>query len=323
MTTSSTSSSERQRVAPRGLLVCFLAGLVVAGAAGELLAHALPASRVVGATRFRRVDPPRAEDELAVYGEALDQRDLYYGFGGWLAQARRADVLIMGTSRVQLGISEEVLVPRFRAAGLRVFSIALGHAERSPFEMAVVRRHDLRPELVLVEGRRFFRDEPSAYGARVIADGPWRAWTEVVEGRAAWGVDRRVHALLPKLRGVEPFVIYRSRETGLWRPALHPSGSRPVPSARRRDRPSDAEIRVGRAVRDELRRRGARMVIVAVPSPEESAEGVEELARSLGVPCVGPEPEGLRTTDGLHLDEESARRFTLALCDELESLGVL
>src|SRR5687767_851612 len=61
---------------------------------------------------------------VAAAGDELSQMVLYHDLGESIRHARRADILLVGDSRAQMGLHEEVIVPAANALGLRVFNLA-------------------------------------------------------------------------------------------------------------------------------------------------------------------------------------------------------
>ncbi|MEM9304758.1 MAG: hypothetical protein AAGE01_21785, partial [Pseudomonadota bacterium] len=61
--------------------------------------------------------------------EDLSHVALFHDLAGTIDAARRADILLIGNSRAQLGWREDVIQREAQALGLEVFNLAVGHGE--------------------------------------------------------------------------------------------------------------------------------------------------------------------------------------------------
>ncbi len=264
---------------------------------------------------------------IATVGDELSQMVLYHDLGDSIAHARQADILIVGDSRAQMGLREDVIVPEATQLGLRVFSLACGHAERMRFMLEVIRRHDLRPKIVVaVGGEHIWTDGVSGPAARAMAETHWAAWKEWIEARAAWSAQVILHSHLPRIdffdqELTQGWVLYRSAGTGWWRPALHPvEPAYPVELSPEDHGEHDYLLPFAREVKAALDRRGALLVLSIVPYGDTRSRYLPFLARELGVPSVVPSFDGLFTCDASHLDPESAARYSRSFWNELIAL---
>jgi len=250
---------------------------------------------------------------------------LYHDFGDSIANARDADILFIGNSRMPLALREEVLVPAAEALGLKVFSVATGHSESVEFALELLRRHDLRPKVVVaVGGPNYYRDRLSDRGAAVAELTAWQAWKEWFESGMKWSFQRAIHSRLPKLDWFDQplttdWVIYRSSSTGWWRPAREPRGRIPVGYVRERQS-YEQILPTARELRDEVRDRGGVLVLTAAPYQRTRSGHLPYLSDELGVPAVLPAMDEMFTSDGSHLDRDSGTRFARAFWAEFVSL---
>lgn len=308
--------------------MAFAAALALALAAGQTLGRgcALPPDNVFAE------EHPLPEDgawELAYDDFHLDHWRLWHGMGASIENARRADVLLVGTSRVQFAATRAQWREFTAATGLRTFSLGMGYGERSPMVLGLVERFDLRPRIVVANATSFFSETPTEFAATVMAASPWEAWKTVFEREAGsalrHGLLRGVpHYSLRALRSAA--VVYRSPEDGTW--FVRRQTQKPTPVDERPDPgrfvalPPE-EIAAAIHFRDVLAARGAKLVLAFVPTREHNAiqrEAARELARRLGVPLVAPVVKGLSTRDGDHLSDESQARFGQAFVAALEAL---
>jgi hypothetical protein len=267
------------------------------------------------------------DDSFFVYstGDELSHVVLFHALGDSIENARRADVLFVGNSRMQAGLREEVIVPAAEKLGVHPFSLATGHAERVGFALALIRKYDLHPKVVVaVGGPNYYREGVSGRAAAAMKLTRWQAWKEWTEASSAWGFERIVHSWLPKIDWsghdlTSGWIIYRSSRTGWWRPALEPGGSYPVKLAREDDN-YEWLLPQARELKKELDSRGAVLVLTMVPYGATRSGHIPYLSSELDVPAVLPSFESLSTSDGSHLNRESAARYSKAFWDQFIAL---
>ncbi|MEM9305225.1 MAG: hypothetical protein AAGE01_24155, partial [Pseudomonadota bacterium] len=245
--------------------------------------------------------------------EDLSHVALFHDLAGTIDAARRAYILLIGNSRAQLGWREDVIQREAQALGLEVFNLAVGHGETAQFALDVIRRHDLRPRVMIVSGGPFiYSTDRSAWAETVQAMGGWEARKRFFENTAAWHIRAALHWFVPRLdyHGVPltgGWVHYRSARTGWWRNALEPDNRYPV--AFFAEPASHAEpLAFARMLQAEAGSRGAMLVLTMVPYGNTQSAHVRVLADALGVPAIVPSFEGQETADGSHLHRDSAVR---------------
>jgi hypothetical protein len=268
---------------------------------------------------------PRGSFFAETTGDEISQLVLWHALGDSIAHARRADILFIGDSRMPMGLRQADIVPAAGALGLRVFSLACGHVERVPFALKLIRKHDLRPKVVVVVGGpHLFRDVLSGPAEKAMKLTRWRAWTQWTEADARWRLQSWVHAWLPKIdwfgqRLTSSWILYRSTRTGWLIPVVEPSARYPI-GFDREDASYAPSLPVARALKDELDRRGAALILSLVPYGDTRTGHLPFLARELGVPVVLPSFDGLATADGSHLDRSSAESYGKAFWSQLLAL---
>ncbi len=280
------------------------------------------------AVQWMPVHEAPGEDSFFTYSSA-DERShlaLFHDFGESISNARNADILFLGNSRMPLGLREDVIVPAAESAGVSVFSLATGHGEPVGFGLDVIRRNDLRPKVVVaVGGPEFYGRFYSPRAESVAALDRWQAWKEWSESGWRWAFERRIHSWVPRLDWfgsplTTDWIIYRSPATGWWRPAREPRGRRPVRFVE--ERPSyRATLPAARRLADEIRDRGATLVLTLVPNGRTRSGHLPYLSRELGVPAVLPDVGELFTSDGSHLRADSGRRYARAFWEDLLSIA--
>lgn len=265
-------------------------------------------------------------------GTTLDHHVLYFDLDDEAAtRLRAAEVLFVGNSRLMFALRPEVLRPAFAARRQSYYVLGFGFRETDRFPLALIRKLDLRPRIVVVNSDGFFAGAMSAFAETVIRDTPFAARKLRWEGEAAHAVRRVVHIIAPNwlslfgrpgLGRTAGLNLYRSRFDGTWAITPWPSttatflpGSIDGPAGR-------GEIAAARAFKAEIERRGARLVLTRVPTPQAfEGAGAATFARLLDVPLVTVDTPGLTSSDHSHLDEASAhdwsREFMTALAPHL------
>jgi hypothetical protein len=315
-------TSRRDRAAARAILVsvAVLAGLLVTGWA---LWQRTP-------LRSREMDivtaasPPPDHVLAHDRGGHVDHHMLLFGTDAeMLRNLRQADVLLVGNSRLMFALRGEALSQYFLPRGLKPFALGFGHEEQHEFPLEVMRRHRLRPRVVIANVDNFFGGVTSPWGERVLADTTFGAWKVVGEATASHAVRRVVHRIVPHVPdlwlGEREFVIYRSRRDGSWFSATRFGRGAPLmPFYKGPDIVRPHNLQLAREFRDAVTQAGARLIFVLVPGRDVSLTHAQMLADQVGVPLVAPEVEGLRTMDGSHLTDVSAARYAPVFFQHLD-----
>ncbi|MGD9902259.1 MAG: hypothetical protein AB7U83_02220 [Vicinamibacterales bacterium] len=277
--------------------------------------------------------PPDDDHYLANdSGGQIDHHVLWFGLDAEVTRRlRAAEVLFVGNSRLMFALRPALLRPFFADLGVPYYVMGFGHREADRFPLEMIRRYDLRPRLVVVNADGFFGGGLSPWAEVVNRDTPFAARKFQWESEVAHEVRRYVHRVVPnwfRLFGApglglrRGFIAYRSRRDGTWAISPWPEGTQGFADGSL-DGPElgRGEIAAARAFKAELDRRGARMVITRVPSPEPMpGAGPARFAELLEVPLALATVPGLTTADNSHLSEGSAHDWTRALLGTLEPL---
>jgi hypothetical protein len=273
--------------------------------------------------------PPGPEYYLAHdRGGHLDHHVLFHGTDPEaMARLKEADVLFVGTSRMMFAIRSRVVTPWAVAHGLKYYALGFGHRDGDEWVLEIIRRHDLRPRLVVVNVDGFFGRRRSEWADRVRRDTRFGAIKAQLEGEIGHEMRRGIHQVIPNWIDLygrpgfpfgNEFIAYRSRENGTWRVTPWPEPSMAAPAEDYGV--SEVGERIGepaRAFKEEMERRGARLVLTFVPTPDAGPGNPVALGAMLGVPVVGMGVDGLTSHDGSHLSEESAVFWSRRLVDDL------
>jgi hypothetical protein len=273
--------------------------------------------------------PPGPEYYLAHdRGGHLDHHVLFHGTDPEaMARLKEADILFVGTSRMMFAIRSRVVTPWAIAHDVKYYALGFGHRDGDAWVLDVIRRHDLRPKLVVVNVDGFFGRARSEWADRVRRDSVFGAVKAQLEGEIGHEMRRAIHQVIPNWIDLygrpgfpfgSEFIAYRSRENGTWRVSPWPA---PQMSAPAEDygvgEVGERILAPARAFKEELERRGARVVLTHVPTPDPSGGNPVALGAILGLPVVGMGVDGLTSHDGSHLSEESAVFWSRRLVDDL------
>jgi hypothetical protein len=257
-------------------------------------------------------------------GGHVDHHVLLHGMDDdTLRNLREADVLLMGNSRLMFALRGGALRQYFVMRGLRPFALGFGHEEQHRFPLEVMRRHGLRPKVVIVNVDNFFGGVTSAWGERVLRDSVFDAWKVEFEATTSHQVRRALHQVVPHVPDLwddeREFIIYRSERDGAWFIATQfGRGARLETFYRGRDHVRPHNIELARAFKTAVEASGAHLIFALVPGRDVSLTHAQMLADVLGVPLVAPEVPDLRTMDGSHLTDESADRYASVFFQHLD-----
>jgi hypothetical protein len=317
-------TQRRQTIAAVAIFLAVLAACVIAGEVASRRFPTLLAWR--GDQTIERPDPKRFA--LASLHTLLDHQLLYHGFDHAIDAVRKADVLLLGNSRMNLAFPDDVLRQVASEHGVTVYNLGLGFDERVAFSSALIERHDLRPKVVVVNAdRRFFASDTSPLAARLmqsheLGSDAWQDWKERNEASVGWNFRLSFHRYIPRFnvakRRIESADVYRSLETGSWWWALHhqPSPEHTVEVELISESLNDDERRNALEFKRAMDARGVAIVLTQIPQREMCNVKLRELVQLLGAPVVLPQLDGLKTADQSHLDAASAARFSSTFLSE-------
>jgi hypothetical protein len=278
--------------------------------------------------------PPPGDWYLGNASGQIEQFAVWNNLDGAADSLRKADVLFVGDSLMLFGFQDQLALRQYFAArGLRHFVLAFGGEHDEVFAERIIRKFDLHPKWVIVDAAWLFGREPSAAASKAMSSGYWEGWKFRFEAETSFGVQRRIHTVLPYLGlpqwETEPdWIWYRSKSDGaMWLAAARGGYPGPVPDTAdlafakkvlRRPPLGPEEIAAAELFRKEMQSRGARLVLTWIPP--NAGENSTLLATALDVPLVGVAVPGLSTVDGQHLDRESSSVFSKAYLGALDQV---
>lgn len=251
----------------------------------------------------------------------------YYGLQpDAIEHLRKASVLFFGTSRAQIALSTNTLAHFFDVRRIRPYLMGFGYDEPGAFPLALIKKHQLKPDAIVILADPFFRDRTTGH-VRVSSKDwfRWRVITELYEytmKRGMIAVGTTVCGLWPSRCAPAWASVYRSSRDGIWQtlafdyskrsPVAGEASATYTAAMAATDLPFAERFIAATGVA-----RGC-VVLSAAPGPLVNSDAyVTEMARLLGVRVALPKLAGLTSFDGNHLSPESAERWSAALLQEI------
>ena len=250
-----------------------------------------------------------------LYGD-YEHGALLYGLEpAAVERARRADVLVIGDSRAQFGFSTEAMRRYFAGRGRAYYLLGMGYSSTSDYARALLQRHQLQPQILIVNAEPYFTRDVPAVPADVIRGDYRTRWAY----RRKW-LFQRAHRpacdLVPWLCREVVGGIHRRIENGEWIwQGLLVAGDLSVPFVEREitSEQIDESTRMAAAFVDELGLNASCVIVTAVPGLSPGRRQVAtQIAEAMGASAVLPVVEGLSSLDGDHLNAASAERWSAA-----------
>jgi len=225
--------------------------------------------------------------------------------------ARNADVLFLGSSRLQVALSTAATVDWFSAASARYYLLGFSYNGNVIVTDELLRRMRPRARVYVINVDDFFDRSESPPMKTILHDPNARNRYEV---KRLW---QRVHEPICKTFPAlcrNDYVIYRSRETGAYtkrtgKEKITPVSYDQVISQNVVDSNTAAAIDFLPHLAVERKC----IILTNVPTVETKIGNVNAIAKALGVDLVTPEiPIELKTYDGSHLDQPSAEHWSQA-----------
>jgi hypothetical protein len=272
---------------------------------------------------------PHDPDDFLAYCRSLGFVDyehgaLYYGLEPKVRDSiRTAQVLFLGSSRVQAAFAANALRKYFKARGIRYFVMGFGYGEASAFGQPVMERSHASPKVIVINADPFFVvpemvSEPAKDAIKGGAGYLWRLMSKMAFQR----IHRIICHAVPVCPESEPS-IFRSAVDGQWNWVGPYMEERDVPISQEfKERLPENQIEQAKILGEAfLNRIGLdRRCIVLTGTPNtglNSTEIAQVLATALHTRFVAPRIEGLSTLDGGHLNSRSAELWSAAFVEAL------
>jgi hypothetical protein len=232
-----------------------------------------------------------------------------------LRRATAADVLFLGSSRLQFGFSGPTTEAWFSGLRVRHYLLGFSHTETTAFVSPLLSKIGPRAKVYVINVDRFFDDRVSAPAGQILQGDHDQA---TFRAKQVWQtLHRSVCVRVPIVCG-NSHAVFRDRDTGAWRTA----GAAPFSAEDVSDGPPenverwDQYAALGDRFISELTVDRSCVLLTLVPTVATKRGEAMAIARRLGLDLVAPRLDGLRTFDGSHLDAASAQRWSAAFFEE-------
>lgn len=262
-------------------------------------------------------------DRYLGYCEGADYGDYEHG-AFWFdlepaaeMSAANADLLFVGSSRLQIAFSTVATAEWLSSASARYYLLGFLGYENSIFTRALLQKLKPRAEIYVINIEDFFERSEAPIAKVIMHDSAARVRYKIK--RLLQFVHKPLCVKLPAICG-RAYAIFRSRQTG----AYYRQG---MDNFKGHDRPIsydlqldeyrvDNAVAVGQVFLSELHVRPDCVILTAVPTFGTKLSVEKAIANGLGKTLVVPERlDGLQTFDGSHLDVPSAERWSKAFFD--------
>jgi hypothetical protein len=272
----------------------------------------LPTPETIGPDWYVAVD-----DDLIHWDDYVH----YTGYGPAIANARMADVMIVGNSRAQFSFDPPMIAKYGQEHSLRFYDMGFGFGESTHFTELIFDRHDIRPPVVVVMVDIFpydtFTDSLSPFAQSIVDKGTWGANRTVYSHMWMNMLQLPLQHLFPYFHSNNlRTILYRSWTTGFWGRQLvyQTPGAFPGPTPVDERPPGIREIEIAKAQAfvQRMQARGSQVIFSWVPTPATPRAAAQDLADAAHVPLIAPDLDlaTLRSVDGSHLDVEGSQRYT-------------
>lgn len=225
--------------------------------------------------------------------------------------AHEAEVLFLGSSRFQFGLSSPATVSWFSSPPISFYLLGFSHTENVAFIAPLLDRIRPLAKVYVINVDRFFSEAETAPAAELLREPDSRA--HYAEKRFWQRLQEPVCRALPALCG-NKLAFFRRRDNGVW----HLKGSAPFESSMVGDGPPTDIDRwaqftsIAKRFVERLPVDPECVILTIVPYDGTKRAEAREIAKALGLNLVEPDVSGLTTFDGSHLDSPSAERWSTA-----------
>jgi hypothetical protein len=228
--------------------------------------------------------------------------------------AANASVLFLGNSRTQFAFSNQATANWFSSLSESYYLLGFSHSDNYTFEAPLLRKLRPKAKVYVINIDSFFEQDESGPGKTVMSDES--AEVNYEEKRQWQTIHKAVCTRFPAACGSHG-AFYRSRSVGAWLVTGGPFPSEPVSYDEVINRNKVASyIASSKKFLPDLSVDRACTILTIVPTVKTDIGTARALAAALGFKFVAPELSGLVTFDRVHLDQQSAERWSSAFLDE-------
>jgi hypothetical protein len=224
--------------------------------------------------------------------------------------ATNAEVLFLGDSRMQFGLSTGAIDDWFKSFAVRFYLLGFAYNGNYKFAAPLVRKLGPTPKVYVINLDVFFEQSETAPARAVMRDGAAR--TQYERKREWQGIHKPLCGSRPAICGDEA-AFFRSRATGAWVVTGGQFESKPVSYNQNVDqRVVDGYATAGSEFLSNLTVARDCQILTMIPTVDTGMGTARAIALALGRTLIAPELAGLNTFDASHLDQQSAQRWSTA-----------
>jgi hypothetical protein len=232
--------------------------------------------------------------------------------------AASAEVLFLGSSRMQFAFSTSTTKSWFEALGVPYYLFGFSWTENVVFVAPLLSQLKPRASVYVINVDRFFDDTRVTPPARQILRES-DAQSRYLEKQYLQSIHRGVCAAFSFACGSRP-AFFRARENGAWILAGTMEEWETAPKATSDGPASDVErwdhfFALAQTFVSELPVNRNCVILTLAPYHETKRAEAEAIANALGLHLVAPQLHDVTTIDGSHLDRPSAERWSKAFFD--------
>ncbi len=230
------------------------------------------------------------------------------------AAAANAQVLFIGNSRVQFGLSTKATADWFSSLSTSYYLLGFSHLENYTFEAPLLQKLRPKAKVYVINIDSFFEGSETGPGKTAMRDES--AKTRYEQKRQWQRIHKAVCTRFEAVCGHEA-AIFRSRAAGTWVEIGGRFTSEPVSFDENIDQNVLASYTaLGNEFLPSLPSGRTCTILTIVPTVKTGFGTAKAIAAALGLNLVAPRPPGLITFDHLHLNPESAQRWSAAFFEE-------
>jgi len=228
--------------------------------------------------------------------------------------AVNARVLFIGNSLTQFAFSTAATAHWFSSLSESYYLLGFSHFENYTFEEPLLRNLHPKATAYVINIESFFERSETGPGRAVMRDESAKIRYE--EKRRWQRIHQRICTTLKGACGND-IAIFRSRPTGAWRVTGGRFTSKTVSYDDDIDQNRLASYTaLGKQFLPSLSAEHGCTILTIVPTVKTSLGTAKAIARGLGINLVAPRLTGLVTFDQVHLNLESAERWSAAFFEE-------
>jgi hypothetical protein len=230
------------------------------------------------------------------------------------AAAANAQALFIGNSRTQFAFSSKATADWFSSLSESYYLLGFSHYENYTFEAPLLRKLRPKAKVYVINIDSFFEPSETGPGKTAMRDESARTRTE--DKRQWQSLHKAICTTFKSLCGHEE-AIFRSRSTGAWRVTGDRFTSEPVSYGEDVDQKKLASYTaLGNEFLPSLSTGRTCTILTIVPTVKTDVGTAKAVAAALGLTLVAPNLAGLVTFDQVHLNPESAQRWSAAFLEE-------